>query len=253
MSLTRDEELTLFARHRAGDKAAANAIVRANAHLVSFAVRQFQAHRDHEDLEAEGYVGLTIAMRKFDPARGSRFSTFAVPWIRYRVFYWVVRYMTTVRIVGFAGRPDAYFRVRRAAYAVREGIRTVEDVAAEFGRTPAEIHEAFAQMNLGHGHTAYVNWDDLHDVLRDRAPTPSDVAEAREEHDLHAEVAALALDCLDAREALIIRARIMADDEETLLALGKQLGVSRERVRQIERAALTKMRKALSRASENNP
>ena len=246
--LTREAEHDLFVQYHAGDRKAGDAIVRANLHVVKYLARKAVGRRDYEDLLAEGCVGLTIAMSKFDPDRGTRFITYAKPWICTQLYRAITRTSTPLRIVGFAGRPDAYFRVRRALAAVEQGRATIEDAARDLGRSPAEVAAAFAQLesyaipadyealgeDCGH-HTGGAPVDEY---------TPEDAAIDAETTRATKARAAKMLAVLDARELLIVKSRTMSDDPDALSTLGTILGISRERVRQIETVALAKMRAA---------
>lgn len=249
--LTRQAEHDLFVAYQAGDRAAGDTIVRANMHVVEYLARKAAGLRDPDDMVAEGCIGLTIAMAKFDPERGTRFVTYARPWITTRIYLSIARTSTPLRVVGFAGRPDAYFRVRRALAAVECGTATVESTARDLGHTTPEVEEAFDQLRT---YTIAERTDiydeacspDQRSILGPYDDhTPEDDAIDAERTRATKASAAKALAVLDARELLIVRARMMSDDPDALSTIGECLGISRERVRQIETVALSKMRNAI--------
>jgi RNA polymerase sigma-32 factor len=249
--LTRQAEHDLFVRYQAGDRKAGDALVRANMHVVEYLARKAAGRRDHEDMIAEGCIGLTIAIAKFDPERGTRFITYAKPWITTRIYMAIARTSSPLRIVGFAGRPDAYFKVRRALAAVEHGNATIEDAARDLGRSPNEVADAFAQIKSYPVQAEGGVWGDREDGdpgIRSWMPvddhTPEDAAIDAEHARATKVRAAKMLAVLDARELLIVKSRTMSDDPDALSTLGTILGISRERVRQIETIAIAKMRNA---------
>ena len=246
--LSRVEEVALFRRWRAGDQRAAAALVRDNTPAVEWVVRRVQRHGPADELIAEGMHGLAIAMAKFDPERGVRFATYARPWIGMMIYRAVTKLRTPCLISGFARRPDKYFRLLRGLHDVDAQRSTIEALAGALGVSVEAVEDARAQLRS--------SWANMHDCGLDCFPDWGDNPEAaltiaQAQSKAHSK-AAVALAPLDARELLIVRARIMSDEPDTFQVLGTALGVTRERARQIETIALRKMREALEESGPND-
>jgi RNA polymerase primary sigma factor len=231
-----------------------NALAEANLRLVVMLAKAYRgAGVPFSDLVQEGNLGLMRAVDKFDHRVGTRFSTYATWWIRQSVAREVTRCAETVRVPFGVNE-----RRRRAARVARQ-------LTQSLGRAPDE-QELAKELDLSleqlrrslHATTRSVSIhspmnDDgertLSEVLSDDSPTLDEEAIARErEGQAHALLA-----CLSPREQHILRKRFgidAGDDGLTLREIGEELELSRERIRQLEAAALAKLRNVIGERSD---
>jgi RNA polymerase sigma factor (sigma-70 family) len=214
----------LFRRAQSGDVAARNAIVTANLGLVHAVARRYAAHHPGEldDLTQAGALGLARAVERFDPERGVRFSTYAGLWVRASC----TRYLAAQGDVsaGRVGRPSVQRRldaVPDGEHEHRDRLRRQLVAMAPALRLDAPLGDAEGSTHL--------------DMVPDAGPLPDELAAQR----ARVAVAHRAIEVLDERSARIMRRRL---EGATLAAVGRELGVSRERVRQIEALALPVLR-----------
>lgn len=251
--LSVEEERDLALRCRAGDRSAERRLVQSHLRLVlklARAYRRFGASLP--DLVQEGTIGLIQAIRKFDPQRDNRLSTYAMWWIRAAMQEHVVRSWSLVRLGKSAAHRNLFFSLRRdAAEEQPDGVmaRLVEK-----GRLPAaEIMAMLRRLSApdlsletplradGEGET-------LGDRLVSALPTPEEEVAERGLQGLWTGMLAKALKLLPDREAHIIRVRHLADPVPTFEAIGRELGISKDRVRQLEARALARLRATLAPA-----
>ncbi len=255
--LEREHERELARRWRdRGDEAALHELVSAYVRLVVGIAARFRGYGvPLGDLVQEGNVGLLQAASRFEPDRGVRFSTYARWYVRSAIQDFVLRNWSIVRTGTTAAQKAMFFNLRRA-YARIDAVsgqapihQTRERVARAFGVDCGLVEEMeqrlFAgdtSLNVGLAEGSDTEWQDL---IADDAPSPEErVAEAS---DMRRRRGLLkrALSQLTTRERMIVRARRLDKDRRTLAALGRDLGISKERVRQIENEALNKLRAAL--------
>jgi RNA polymerase sigma-32 factor len=213
------------------------------------------------ELMAEGNFGIVHALAKFDPERGNRFVTYAAHWIRTYILTYIIRSWSLVGGGSGALRSRMFFRLRRERIritnSVGEGDHVDEMLAQRFNTSSSQISEMMGRLE-----TRDVSLDSM--VLREGARslmdtlTSSDVDQeevcvrVQDNYRVNTVVHA-ALATLDRRERAIIEGRLMTDpeDQQTLAELGRSLGITRERVRQIEVHAKTKLKQRLSSLSGN--
>jgi RNA polymerase sigma-32 factor len=257
--LDRARELDLARRWRdTGDQTALAELVGAYGRMVvSMALRFRHYGLPVGDLIQEGNIGLLQAAQRFEPARDVRFATYAQWWIRAAIQDFVLRNWSIVRTGTTAAHKSLFFNLRRLrarlddpssermtdaqreAVARKLDVRTA-DVAAMEGRLAAVDRSLDAPVGAeGEG-----DWAGL---LVDGRPTPEDAVEEAHDGAARVRLVRAALGDLDARERAIIEARRLAEDGPTLAALGARLGISKERVRQIENRAMGKLKAALVR------
>jgi RNA polymerase sigma-32 factor len=208
------------------------------------------------DLVQEGAVGLMQAADRFDPDRGVRFSTYAGWWVRAAMQDFVLRNWSIVRTGTTSAGKSLFFNLRRlrARLGDLEGRLTAEaraTIATELGVDEAEVEVMAARIggpdrSLDAPVTgdAEENWMGLLPDERDR---PDEEAEIAIDGERRRTLVGRALDRLSPRERAVVEVRRLADDPVTLEQLGREMGVSKERVRQIEQAALAKMRAFIER------
>ena len=228
------------------DQRALARIIEAHLGLVSRIAREFRyAGPSFEDLLQEGRLGLTIAARRFDPDAGTRLVTYATYWIRACLMESVVRNHGPVRIGTTRAQRRIYFGLGRARRRLeRQGLTaTVDLVAAELGVERAELD---AMMPRLQGRDPSLDIPQTEDasavVLSDPGQDPEHTVAQRQVDELHRRRLAAALARLQPREAEIIRARHLCESPVTLEEIGAQMGVSRERVRQLEQRAMSQLR-----------
>ncbi len=243
--LTRDEEHAMALAAREGDEDAFNKLVRSNLrYVVSVANRYKNFGLSLEDLINEGNIGLINAIKRFDPQRGVKLITYAVWWIRQSIMHALADQRSTVRLP-----------VKQAGLLHKISI-TYEKLRQEFGREPetselserldmkvADI-EKLIRMNRNYlSLDAAVSPDDdtsYLDLLEEQSAVS--VEENVVQHSLEEEVEDLLAE-LDPRERDIIRMRYGFDGEAmTLEEIGSKLGLSRERIRQIEKKVISRFR-----------
>lgn len=243
------ERALLEAYQEHGDGRALARLVEAHMPLVYGLVSRYRRRGDAvEDLVAEGRLGLVEAADRFDRGRGVRFATYASWWVRAYVRRHALRNM---RIVGapstrvgrrlVASLPAAHRKL--AQKLGRDPSR--DELATELGVEPEEVASvvaAFRARDVVVDHTM----ESRGLALVAPAPDPESQLAAQQRAARVAARVHEALTDLTPRERLIIERRLLHDDRSTLASLGDKLGVSRERVRQLEKRACDKLRTALA-------
>lgn len=255
--LEREDEFELARLWRDNnDTKALHRLVSAYARLVISTAQRFRHFGlPIGDLIQEGNVGLMHAAARFEPAREVRFSTYAAWWIRSSMQDYILRNWSIVRTGTTAAQKSLFFNLRRlrARILSRNGADTLGD--ADRNRIALELHvklsdvEAMEQrlsgadqsLNYTIGETGE---DEIGDFLADERPNPEDVVIGSRDSNTRSQWLALALAELSPREQQIIRMRRLSEEEDaaTLEDLGRDLGVSKERVRQLESRALEKLK-----------
>lgn len=230
--LSQEEELRIAKRyyklHRMED---AHILVTANLRYVVKVALEFRNYGCRiADLIQEGNIGLMLAVKKFNPFKGFRLITYATWWIRSTIQEFILRTKGIVRRNSRELKKRLFYRketsAERGVVGAGDNIESINDVSlnAPIG-TDALTHQ---------------------DILQDARPGPLCVVEEKEESGIVKRGVATALAVLNPKERLIIEKRVMADEPASLQGLGAELGLTRERVRQIESAALKKLRNSLS-------
>ncbi len=252
--LSREDEHELALRVVEGDQDAADRLVEANLRYVIAIALQYRRYGVKlGDLIAEGSVGLVTAVRKFDPHRGTRFVTYAGYWIRAFVLEAVVRSSTMIGAGSGPFRSKLFFRLRRERARLSNLIADPDELnerlAAEFDTTPQKMSELLRRLDQREISLDAPAYSDSEATLVELLPgsaEPQDqvVARRRRQSGIQTRLAG-ALSVLDDRERLIVEKRILSDDSASLAALGRELGVSRERARQLEARAKKKLAEEL--------
>lgn len=252
--LSREEEHELALRVREGDKDAADKLVEANLRFVVAVALQYRRYGiPIGELLAEGNLGLMMAVDKFDPDRGTRFVTYAGYWIRAYVLDRVVRSTTMVGAGSGPLRSKLFFRLRRERAKVasltpdyHERLRLL---AERFETTEDKMEKMLRRLDSRDVSLSAPLYDDSGSTLQDSLGDDVDDQETRYVDEERQRMLELhlgeALGGLDDRERYIVEQRYMADDQISLAELGRELGVSRERARQLEARAKKKLKKKL--------
>ena len=256
--LEREEELNLAtAWKEKGDEQALHALTSAYMRLVISTAAKFRHYGlPFPDLVSEGNIGLMQAAARFEPEREVRFSTYATWWIRASIQDYVLRNWSIVRTGTTAAQKSLFFNLRRlralikdtssgqltpenrayVAQALRVGEDDVEKMASRLAAVDRSLNAPFSEDGEG-------EWQDL---LADENPDPETQVMQDRDQAQRAQWLAEALSMLSEREQLIIRERRLGEDSVTLEKLGERLGISKERVRQVEHQALKKLKQYLT-------
>ena len=243
--LTADEEKMLAHRIAAGDEAARDRMVRANLRLVVNIARGYVGKGlSLQDLIEEGNLGLLRAVEGFDPEVGTRFSTYASYWIKQSIKRALVNTAKPIRIPAYM--VELLCKWRRAAAELQDSLGrapTVEEIARALNlpkKKLAIVKKAIKVYNLVPQTDQPENGWSLGEMLMDERTRAPDV-EMVEADDL--KLVLLRLEEMDKREATVLRMRFGLNDAppKTLKEIGESLGLTRERVRQIENEALGKL------------
>ncbi len=256
--LTREEELDVARRWRASDdRDAADLLVRGNLrYVVAIALQYRRYGLPLNELVAEGNAGLVHALAGFDPERGTRFITYASYQVRAHILKCVVGSWSLVGVGSGPLRTKMFFKLRRErariAAVLGEGESATDRLAQVLGMTPAQaqmaVHRLDARdvsLNRGAARDPTMTlMDTLASPLRD----PESLFVSTRRHQQMVDIVRRALAILDHRERYIVEKRLMADveNEHSLAAIGRHLGVSRERVRQLESRAKRRLRTCIA-------
>jgi RNA polymerase sigma-32 factor len=256
--LERDNEFALAQRWREHqDTAALHELVRSYARLVvSVAGRYRNYGLPAGDLIQEGNVGLMQAAARFEPDREVRFSTYATWWIRSAMQDYILRNWSIVRTGTTAAQKSLFFNLRRLRAKIEETGRQLTDsgrqkiadqlnVALQDVKDMEQRFSASDQsLNAPLREAGDEEWQDF---LPDNGPNPEDIVIGLRDAETRSKWLAEAIQDLSPREQVIIRQRRLLEDAVTLQHLGKELGVSKERIRQLEQRALNKLRESMMR------
>ena len=238
--LSRDQERELAVRWRAGDRRAGDRLVMGcMPFVIAIALEYRRWGVPIEDIVQQGNLGLLHAASKFDTSRECRLATYAAYWIRAEIRDYVVRTYRVVRLGTTKGE-------RRALRAYRKTSESDPVALAAMSGMTVEKVQWLLPLLAGRESSLEARFDEDRGALGDRlpatAPTPEEAATGHELQGLTRTAVGEALRELTDREQLIVRSRLMSDEPRTLQDLGVELGVSKERVRQIEERACLKLR-----------
>jgi RNA polymerase primary sigma factor len=247
--LTPDEEVSLAAKVKKGDEKARERMITANLRLV------VKIARDYEhfglpllDLINEGNIGLMKAVNRFDPTKGAKFSTYSSWWIKQAIKRALANQSKTIRLP--VHLVDKIAHMRRVAMRLHDVLGhepTDDELAAELGIKVSRVAEWRSASQRPSSLDAPIGDDDSHrlaDIVRDeRVEDPCDTLANRTIAGKLSEL----VEKLHPREATILRFRFGLDGgpERTLEEVGRKFGVTRERIRQLQNLALTKLRRMI--------
>ena len=248
--LTADEEKEIGRRARDGDEAARQRMIESNLRLVvKIARRYINRGLPLLDLIEEGNLGLIHAVKKFDPERGFRFSTYATWWIRQTIERGIMNQSRTVRLpIHIIKDINACLRAARRLRQQNARAPTMAELAEHLDREVADIERLMALHERGTlGMNGY-DADGQSPVDRLRAARSAEPARRAQVDDVHEIVDHWVWELNDKqREVLERRFGLHGYRRSTLEQIGHEIGVTRERVRQIQLDALKKLREMLER------
>jgi len=255
--LAPDEEFMLAKRWREHeDRTAAHALVTSHLRLVAKIAMGYRGYGlPVSELIAEGNIGMMQAVKRFDPDRGFRLSTYAMWWIRAAIQEYILHSWSLVKLGTTAAQKKLFFNLRRIKgqiKALEEGDMTDENVA-EVAKRLAVTEDEVVMMNRrlmapDHSLNAPLKIDgegEWQDWLADESTGQDVLLEERDETERRQRMLKQSLKVLNERELRILTERRLREDPATLEDLSKDYGISRERVRQIEVRAFEKLQKAM--------
>ncbi|GJE27134.1 RNA polymerase sigma factor RpoH [Methylobacterium organophilum] len=258
--LAREEERGLAERWKENrDERALHRLISAHMRLVIALAGRFRHYGlPMADLVQEGHVGLMEAAARFEPERDVRFSTYATWWIRASIQDYILRNWSIVRGGTSSAQKALFFNLRRLRARLMQSteeqvgdeihsrIATAIGVSREdVALMDARLSGPDMSLNAPVGEESEASSERM-DFLVDGAALPDETVSAIVDGERRLIWLKQALTVLSERELRILRERRLAEDQATLEALGHRLGISKERVRQIENRALEKLRRALA-------
>ena len=250
LSAEEEHDLAVSLRDH-NDLAAARALVMSHLRFVVKIARGYSGYGlPQSDLIQEGTVGLMKAVRRFDPEMGVRLVSFAVHWIKAEIHEYILRNWRIVKVATTKAQRKLFFNLRSAKKRLGWFSRQeVEEVAEDLGVKPETVLEM--ESRLSNYDLAYDGTDSDDDdgpsiapaaYLPDLRHEPSMLLERADSVDAEREGLYAALESLDTRSRDILQRRWLNENKETLHDLAAEYGVSAERIRQIEAAAMKKLR-----------
>lgn len=262
--LERDHEQDLARRWRDNrDERALHELVKSYTRLVIAAASRFRHYGlPMGDLIQEGNMGLMQAANRFEPERDVRFSTYAAWWIRSAMQDYVLRNWSIVRTGTTAAQKSLFFNLRRLRAKIDGGnsqngmtAESREKVSNLLGVSTKDVEQMEGRMNGGdqslNATISTEGEDEYQSFLADTRPSPEEIVIGMKDSQTRSKWLASALGELSDREQEIIKQRHLKYETVTLEELGKQLGVSKERVRQLEARAIEKLKTSLTKNVKN--
>ena len=235
------------------DENALHELIQARMRLVvSYAVKYKNYGLSLNDLIQEGNIGLMKAVQKFEPDKGFRFSTYASWWIRASIQDFLLKHWSIVRIATTSKQKSLFFSLRRLKQKINGNengnidFNTAENIASDLNISTSAVVNMDSRITQNDSSLNKKISEDGEDeflsLLEDENARPDNIIFAKDEIDHKKTMVNSAIDSLDDRETQIINERHLSEDPKTLEYLGKKLKISKERVRQIEKNAMNKMK-----------
>ena len=253
--LTVEQEQKLATQYRDNeDTEAARTLVMSHLRFVVHIAHSYRGYGlPHADLIQEGNIGLMKAVKRFNPEFGVRLVSFAVHWIRAEIHEYILRNWRIVKVATTKAQRKLFFNLRGAKKRLG-WLKAVEvdKIAEDLGVTVKDVREM--EMRLSMGEASFDGaFDDSDEgealtpaaYLEDNRYNPEDKVESEEFREHGNKRLENAMAQLDARSQDILQKRWLSEEKTTLQVLAKQYNISAERIRQIEKNAMQKMKKSL--------
>jgi len=254
-SLTAEEEMALGMRlKKSNDLEAAKTLILSHLKLVAKVARGYAGYGlPQSDLVQEGNIGLMKAVKRFDPERGVRLVSFAIYWIKAEIQEYIVKNWRLVKTATTKAQRKLFFNLRSMKKTLQPlKSDEINSIAKELNVKPEDVREMEYRFNGNEISLDYGSEESEDDVyrpiayLKDGAPEPSEQMEIDQSESNSLSSLKKALLSLDERSRLILEERWLKDkDASTLHELAGKLGVSAERIRQIEQSAMKKIKSLL--------
>lgn len=258
-----EEELSLARKYQeSGEAEAAHKLVTSHLRLVAKIAMQYRGYGlPLSDLISEGNLGLMKAVKKFDPDRGFRLSTYAMWWIKASVTEYVLRSWSLVKMGTMAAQKKLFFSLRKAKRSLNiidsQGLNEEQAsvLADKYGMSSSEIalmDQRITKRDLSLNTAVSTAGDEgleFIDLLEDETKSPEMLVSEAQENDIRNKYLLEAIEELTERERHIFKERRLSENPLTLEKLGEYYGISRERVRQLENRAFGKVEKAVRAAA----
>jgi len=251
-SLTAEEEMELGMRlKKSNDLEAAKTLILSHLKLVAKVAKGYAGYGlPQSDLVQEGNIGLMKAVKRFDPERGVRLVSFAIYWIKAEIQEYIVKNWRLVKTATTKAQRKLFFNLRSMKKTLQPlKSDEINSIAKELNVKPEDVREMEYRFNGNEISLDYGSEESEDDVfrpiayLKDAAPEPSEKMELDQSEGNSLSSLSKALSALDERSRLILEERWLKDkDGSTLHELADKLGVSAERIRQIEQAAMKKIK-----------
>ncbi len=254
-SLTAEEEMALGMRlKKSNDLEAAKTLILSHLKLVAKVAKGYSGYGlPQSDLIQEGNIGLMKAVKRFDPERGVRLVSFAIYWIKAEIQEYIVKNWRLVKTATTKAQRKLFFNLRSMKKTLQPlKSDEINSIAKELNVKPEDVREMEYRFNGNEISLDYGSEESEDDVyrpiayLKDEAPEPSEQMEIDQSESNSLSTLKTALLSLDERSRLILEERWLKDkDASTLHELADKLGVSAERIRQIEQSAMKKIKSLL--------
>jgi RNA polymerase sigma-32 factor len=243
-----------------GDKKSAQILVQSHLRLVAKIAMKFKNYGlPPSDLVSEGNLGLIQAVKKFDPHKGFRFSTYAMWWVKAYIQEYILRSWSLVKIGTTVAQKKLFFNLHKIKKKLTGSSNNdalsqenIDIIAHDLNVTKKEVIDMHSR--LSQGDTSLNNKigdedddSEMLDLLASNEESPEDLAITNQEKSRQGKLFALAFATLNEREKDILVKRQMSENSLTLEELSQLYQVSRERIRQIEESAIAKIRKEIKR------
>lgn len=260
--LTGEEEFMLAKRwQNHGDIDAAHKLVTSHLRLVAKIAAGYRGYGlPLSELISEGNIGMMQAVKRFDPDRGFRLVTYAIWWIRAAIQEYILHSWSLVKIGTTAAQKKLFFNLRNLKnqmQAIDDGTLTpenVESIAKHLNVPEADVVMMNSRLTcLDYSLNVPIRTDmteEWQDWLVDETETQEIKLAAKQEHQYRKQLLNQAIQILNERESYIFTHRALSEEPMTLESLSHQLGISRERVRQIEMKAFDKIRKSIQNLTQ---